>query len=112
MNASDADPGRPVFRQLADQIRAAIDRGEYPHGSKLPTDSELAEKLGSTRALISNALILLTSDGIVTKTRKGTVVSALDTASRSASRRQPTEPPRGVPSTQNSAPWDSPRALT
>jgi GntR family transcriptional regulator len=76
MNASDSD--RPVFRQLADQIREAIDRGVYAHGTKLPTDADLAEELGTTRALVSNALMLLTSDGVVTKTRKGTVVSVLE----------------------------------
>ncbi len=69
---------RPAFRAIADQIRAAIEAGTYAPGSKLPTDAELATKYGVTRTLIGDALQLLTTDGIVTKTRKGTLVSSLD----------------------------------
>ncbi|MFE2911422.1 GntR family transcriptional regulator [Kitasatospora indigofera] len=69
-------PNRPTFRRIADEIRAAIDNGTYAPGSKLPTDAELAAQMGVTRTLIGDALQLLTTDGIVTKTRKGTFVSS------------------------------------
>ena len=34
----------PLFQQLANTLRTAIETGEYPAGSRLPTENELCQK--------------------------------------------------------------------
>jgi len=37
---------RRLYRQIADQIRALIKRGEFATGSRLPPERDLARQLG------------------------------------------------------------------
>jgi DNA-binding FadR family transcriptional regulator len=54
---------RRLYRQIADQLRQLIDDGEYSVGSRLPTERELAEKLGVSRPTVREALIALEVEG-------------------------------------------------
>jgi DNA-binding FadR family transcriptional regulator len=54
---------RRLYRQIADQLRQLIDRGEYPIGSRLPTERELADQLGVSRPTVREALIALEVEG-------------------------------------------------
>jgi DNA-binding FadR family transcriptional regulator len=54
---------RRLYRQIADQIRQLIDRGEYPVGSRLPPERDLAEMLGVSRPTVREALIALEVEG-------------------------------------------------
>jgi DNA-binding FadR family transcriptional regulator len=54
---------RRLYRLIADQLRQLIDGGEYPVGSRLPTERELAEKLGVSRPTVREALIDLEVEG-------------------------------------------------
>ena len=54
---------RRLYRQIADQLRQLIDDGEYPVGSRLPTERELAEQLGVSRPTVREALIALEVEG-------------------------------------------------
>jgi DNA-binding FadR family transcriptional regulator len=54
---------RRQHRQIADLLRQLIDGGEYPVGSRLPTERELAEKLGVSRPTVREALIALEVEG-------------------------------------------------
>jgi DNA-binding FadR family transcriptional regulator len=54
---------RRLYRQIADQLRQLIDDGEYAVGSRLPTERELAEKLGVSRPTVREALIALEVEG-------------------------------------------------
>ena len=54
---------RRLYRQIADQIRQLIDQGEYPVGSRLPTERELADMLGVSRPTVREALIALEVEG-------------------------------------------------
>jgi DNA-binding FadR family transcriptional regulator len=40
---------RRLYRQIADQLRALIERGEFPIGTRLPPERDLALKMGVSR---------------------------------------------------------------
>ncbi|MEC4166845.1 FadR/GntR family transcriptional regulator [Pseudomonas sp. MS-1(2024)] len=54
-----------LYRQIADQLRALIDSGEFPPGSRLPAERELAKLLGVSRASVREAMIALEVIGLV-----------------------------------------------
>ncbi|MGZ8585846.1 MAG: GntR family transcriptional regulator, partial [Actinomycetota bacterium] len=53
----------PLYRRLADAIRAAIRRGEMPSGTRLPTERALAIELSVSRSTVVAAYDLLRGDG-------------------------------------------------
>jgi DNA-binding FadR family transcriptional regulator len=56
---------RRLYRQIADQIAALIERGEYGAGERLPPERDLAKQLGVSRPSIREALIALEVEGYV-----------------------------------------------
>lgn len=56
---------RRLYRQIADQIAALIDNGEYKPGSRLPPERDLAKQLGVSRPSVREALIALEVEGYV-----------------------------------------------
>ncbi len=54
-----------LYRQIADQLRALIHRGEYELGTRLPAERELAARLGVSRPSVREALIALEVEGLV-----------------------------------------------
>ncbi len=54
---------RRLYRQIADQIRALIASGEFPAGSRLPPERDLAKQLGVSRPSVREALIALEVEG-------------------------------------------------
>ena len=60
------DPGsdRAVFRQIADQLRAAIQNGRLSEGDRLPSEAQLIDHYGVARMTIRNALQLLEAEGL------------------------------------------------
>lgn len=54
---------RRLYRQVADQLRQLINAGEFPVGTRLPTERELAEQLGISRPTVREALIALEVEG-------------------------------------------------
>src|SRR5512140_1479434 len=56
---------RRLYRQIADQITALIERGEYSPGSRLPPERDLARQLGVSRPSVREALIALEVEGYV-----------------------------------------------
>lgn len=61
---------RRLYQQIADQLRAMIERGEYPQGSYLPAERELSQQFGVSRTSLREALIALEVVGLV-KVRVG-----------------------------------------
>jgi DNA-binding FadR family transcriptional regulator len=61
----EAVEARRLYRQIADQLRGLIERGEYAVGSKLPTERDLAEQLKVSRPTVREALIALEVEGLV-----------------------------------------------
>ena len=56
---------RRLYRQIADQIRGLIHAQEYPVGSRLPPERDLAKQLGVSRPSVREALIALEVEGLV-----------------------------------------------
>ena len=56
---------RRLYRQIADQLRGLVERGEYAAGSKLPPERDLARQLGVSRPSVREALIALEVEGTV-----------------------------------------------
>jgi DNA-binding FadR family transcriptional regulator len=68
---------RRLYRQIADQIAALIERGEYRVGQRLPPERDLATQLGVSRPSVREALIALEVEGYV-EVRVGSGVYVLD----------------------------------
>lgn len=54
-----------LHRQVANIIREAIDSGEYPPGTLLPSEDEIGKRHGVSRATVRLALQALRSEGLV-----------------------------------------------
>jgi len=61
----DPTSDRAVFRQIADALREAIDKGRFREGDKLPSETELVEHFGVSRMTVRNSLSLLQQEGLV-----------------------------------------------
>ena len=51
-----------LYRQIAEQISTLIDRREFPAGSRLPAERELAVLLGVSRTSVREAIIALVNE--------------------------------------------------
>jgi GntR family transcriptional regulator, transcriptional repressor for pyruvate dehydrogenase complex len=68
-----------LYRQIAEQLRRLIAAGEYPLGSRLPPERDLAAQLGVSRPSVREALIALEVEGLVeVRMGSGIYVKALD----------------------------------
>lgn len=68
---------RPQYREIAERLQADILAGEWPLGSRLPPEKQLAESLNVSRFTIREALSLLEDKGLVSRKRRaGTIVTA------------------------------------
>ena len=64
-----------LYRQIADQLQQLIYDGEFPPGTLLPPERELAQSLGVSRASVREALIALEVVGqVAVKVGHGVVV--------------------------------------
>lgn len=69
---SNRESSQPLFRpikkayeQAADQLRLLIVGGKLPPGSRLPTENELAKRLGVSRTTVREALRSLAAHGLI-----------------------------------------------
>lgn len=75
-----------LYRQIADQLAHLIASGEFPAGSRLPAERELAVSLGVSRTSVREAIISLEMHGLV-EVRVGTgifVTARPETTSRAS----------------------------
>lgn len=67
---------QPKYEQIADDLRAKIDSGEYSPGSRLPTELDLGHRYEASRNTVRSAINRLTSLGLVqTRPGQGTFVT-------------------------------------
>lgn len=72
---------RRLYRQIADQLGGLIRAGEFPVGSRLPPERDLAAQLGVSRPSVREALIALEVEGLVeVRMGSGIYVLALEPA--------------------------------
>ncbi len=65
---------KPRYREMADELRAAIFKGEYPAG-EFPTESVLCARYGVSRFTVREALRALQGEGLISRKRgSGTLV--------------------------------------
>jgi DNA-binding FadR family transcriptional regulator len=68
-----------LYRQIAEQLRAAIAAGKFAIGSRLPAERDLAKQLGVSRPSVREAMIALEVEGWV-EVRTGSGVYVLERA--------------------------------
>jgi DNA-binding FadR family transcriptional regulator len=71
---------RPVYVQVADQLREAILSGELPAGSVLPAERELCERFGVGRTTVREALRALQTQGLAVSTAPTAPLRVVDPA--------------------------------
>lgn len=66
----------PPYRQIAADIRAAIESGELKPGQRIPTQSELVEAYEVATTTVRRAIRLLREEGaVVTVPQRGSYVA-------------------------------------
>ncbi|GIH91273.1 GntR family transcriptional regulator [Planobispora siamensis] len=99
--AIDPSADRPVYKQLADLIRARIEEGELRPGQRLPAESDYVAEFGISRDSVRRAMAVLRGEGlIVTELRgsrvrdAGEAVTVQVAPGAQVTARMPTEPER------------------
>jgi GntR family transcriptional regulator len=73
----------PLYYQVQHTIAQRINRGEYPPGSQLPSESELSRELGVSRVTLREALRVLAEENLLVKAQgRGTFVAEHARSSR------------------------------
>ena len=83
----DEEDGRPIYRQIADELKALIARGELGEGAPLPPVRQLAGDLGVNLNTVAIAYRELQSEGLL-NVRHG---AGATVAARDADRERPSE---------------------
>jgi len=75
--------GRRLYQQAAATIAAAIQRGDYRPGQRIPSERDLAEEHKVSRPTIREALIALEVTGLI-RSRHGSGIFVVDHPSSDA----------------------------
>lgn len=70
----DPNSGVPVYRQLVDEIRAVIERGDLRSGQRLMTEPEYVYEYGISRESVRKAMAILRAEGLIITTKQGSRV--------------------------------------
>ncbi|GAA5174962.1 hypothetical protein GCM10023321_79940 [Pseudonocardia eucalypti] len=70
VSAKQARGALPRYRQIAAEVRDAIESGQFAVGLLLPSEAELTGRFGVSRATVRQALDVLERDGLI-ETRPG-----------------------------------------
>ena len=67
---------QPLYVTVYDKLFKMIDEGNFPNDSRLPSEPELAKRLGVSRSTLRQALSLLQDDGLIKNIRgKGNFIT-------------------------------------
>ena len=86
----DETSGVPLYRQIAEALRAGINRGDFPAGTRLPPAKEIARALDVNMHTVLKAYSQLGDEGLVSikRGRGATVMPADDRSDVSAAVRR------------------------
>ncbi|OOG44695.1 FadR/GntR family transcriptional regulator [Polaromonas sp. A23] len=87
MPLQTVEPQR-LYRQIAEQLRSLISKGEFAPGTRLPSERDLANQLGVSRPSVREALIAMEVEGWV-EVRTGSGVYVLDRSKRTERNKGP-----------------------
>ena len=59
------DGGGPIWQQIRRALVGPILDGEWPPGTRIPSEMELAERFGASRMTVCKAIQSLATDGLV-----------------------------------------------
>lgn len=75
MSSAGAATRKPRYQQVADDLRAAIARGDFPAPDSFPTETELCARYGVSRFTVREALRALQTEGLIARRRgSGTII--------------------------------------
>lgn len=80
----DRGPQRPIYIQIADQLREQICEGVYAPGEKLPSMAELARRWEVSHQTVANAVKVLRGEALITSRGSAGVWASERTISESA----------------------------
>ena len=69
MPADTRRSSSPIYKQIADDLRASIIEGAIPRGGKLPVEAELSARYSVARETVRSALDVLLNEGLIYKSR-------------------------------------------
>jgi DNA-binding GntR family transcriptional regulator len=98
--AVDSAADRPLYKQLADLIRAQIERGELAAGQRLPTEPDYMRQHGISRDSVRRAIAIVRGEGVIVTERRGSyvrgrhAVTVVQVGRGTISARMPTDPER------------------
>ena len=76
MKKLQTESSSPLYHQLMQRITDDIEKGNYPVGSRIPPEHELAAAYRVSRVTVRRALAELTQEGLLERKQgKGTFVS-------------------------------------
>lgn len=61
----DKSSDRPLFKQIADQLRGQVERGELKEGDRLPSEASLMDTYSVARMTVRQAISLLRTEGLL-----------------------------------------------
>jgi DNA-binding GntR family transcriptional regulator len=64
--ASECPGALPRYREIAGELRSAIERGELPAGAPLASETTLTRRYAASRGTVRQALALLETDRLIT----------------------------------------------
>lgn len=103
----------PAYRQIATDLREAIQRGEYPEQAVLPKITDIAQEYGTSKQTAREAIAELEAEGLVEVVRRrGTVVRARPVKRRLTRSRRVFRDERGYYFDPTAQPWRALEAPT
>lgn len=98
----------PAYRQIASDLREAIERGEHPEGAALPKITEIAEQYKTAKQTAREAIAELETEGLVEVVRRrGTIVRVRPVKRRLKRSRQVFRDERGYYFDPTAQPWNA-----
>ncbi|WP_256004579.1 GntR family transcriptional regulator [Pedobacter deserti] len=66
----------PLYQKIIEELKQAIEKGDYKKGDLIPSENDLSKHYSTTRPTIRQALAALTASGHITRRHgKGSIVS-------------------------------------